>query len=141
MGKSCENYKDILIDIIYEEKDFNKDIKDHLKHCDNCMKYYKELKDTKNRLNNLNTEPPIEYRKISKAFIKADEIKKKKSNIKSLFVFMLLSTIFLTMVVTLAVNGFSKEIIYFQISTYVIFPFILPFMIKKRAKKEGYDAK
>lgn len=139
MNKICFKYQEDLIDISYNEKIMDTAIKEHLENCESCREYWKELNEIKVELDNFEEKIPIDYNQISQAFDIVEERRVKKTNIFSLLAFVLLSSLLLGTVLGLVIKGYGKEVIYFQIITYIIIPFLLPILIKIRNLKEGYN--
>lgn len=138
MSKDCNKYKEILIDVFYGEDIMNKDTKKHIDNCQECKKYFNELQQMNTALDDIDDQIPIEYMNIKQAFNRAEDIQNKR-NILSLIFFMVISSIILAAVITLAFQGFAREIIYIQIAMYFILPISLLVFIKVRAVKEGYN--
>jgi len=139
MSDKCNEFKEKLIDIFYEEKALNKEEEGHMESCQECRQYWEELQLVKVELERIEPEVPIDYMKVTQAFEKAEEILEERRNIKSLLAFILTASLLLTFVAILAMKGYVREIIYFQIGTYIIIPLLLPIIIKIRSRKESYN--
>jgi len=139
MSNKCNEFKEKLIDVFYEEKALNKEEEGHMESCQECRQYWEELQLVKLELERIEPEVPIDYMKVTQAFEKAEEILEERRNIKSLLAFILTASLLLTFVAILAMKGYVREIIYFQIGTYIIIPLLLPIIIKIRSRKESYN--
>ncbi|MTI47497.1 hypothetical protein [Sporosalibacterium faouarense] len=139
MDKKCTFYQNRLIDIFYEEDIMDKEIQEHIINCHECNKYWKELKEVKIKVDKDNEEIPIEYIKISQAFDKVEDIKSKRLNIINLVIFIMISSVLLGIGLVFAMQGFGREIIYFQVIVHTVFPIFLLIFVKIRTLKEDYN--
>ncbi|WP_069649884.1 hypothetical protein [Caloranaerobacter ferrireducens] len=138
MSEKCIKYQQDLVDIFYKEKELYDELRLHLNNCEKCSKYWEELEHIKLGLKDIDIIP-VDYMQISKAFEQADNIKERRKNIKSLIVFIIFSSIIMSIITLFAIKGYLSEILYFQMTTYMIIPLLLPIIIRKRYIREGYN--
>ncbi len=136
MSKSCDDFRNEIMDVVYEEKKMYDGLRKHIETCEDCSSYYKELNEIKLELDCFQEEPPIDYISISQVLDEAESIHNRKNNIVNLVLFVLTASVVLTIISLAAFNGYFKEIIYFEIASYTVLPILLPIIIKKRFNKE-----
>jgi len=138
MDKRCGITQKDLMDIFYQEKQLNNEIKTHIKTCKGCSEYFESLHSIKKEMSILEFDQENNSLEIiNKAFVIAELQEKRKKEKIEFSLFVLVALIIISIVISSAISGYGNVVFLLQVASLSLSPIIVPLMFIKKLRKES----
>lgn len=138
MDRKCKIIQKDLLDIVYEEKQINDEIRMHLKNCEDCRDYLEALDGIREKFSILElSKESGDTSIISWAFTIAKHREEKEKKTVAFGAFLLASFCMMSAVIYFGIEGFGNIVFTIQGASLLLSPLIVPLMFIKRLRKES----